>query len=212
MKASPNTPLERPRRPSNLPPRSHAHIRWTNATQRFLLDVSIGIRKEKRMFDRFDPRDRDGASRDDHGVYDSRRNDDPRERDNEWRERDRDRDRGAQRSGRGSARWCPGGPICCRPFRLTVPHSPLHHSVSDPRHLGPDRRISRIRLTAKASSIEVMDPFGRCALSRSRTRGGTPGRDSTNRTRRRYSTASSRIPCACAAWPRIAVPCAQRGT
>jgi putative transposase len=36
------------------------------------------------------------------------------------------------RSGRGPARWCPGGPSCFRPFRLTVPHSPLHHSVSGP--------------------------------------------------------------------------------
>jgi len=42
---------------------------------------------------------------------------------------------------------------------LTVPHSPLHHAVSDPRHIEPDRRISRIRLTAKASSIEVMLPL-----------------------------------------------------
>ena len=118
---------------------------------------------------------------------------------------------GARRSGRGSARWCTGGPICCRPFRLTVPHSPLHHSVSDPRHIEPDRRISRIRLTAKASSIEVMLPFGRCALSRWRTRGGSPERGPTSRTRCRYSTASNRIPCACAAWPRIVSPCARRG-
>src|SRR5580658_10192658 len=57
-------------------------------------------------------------------------------------------------------------PICARPFRLTVPHSPLHHSVSGPRHLEPDGRISRIRLAAEASSIGVMGPLGWRALSR----------------------------------------------
>src|SRR3989339_756981 len=56
-------------------------------------------------------------------------------------------------SGREPARWCTGGPICYRPFRLAVPHSPLHHSVSGSRHIEPDRRFSRIRLTAKASSM-----------------------------------------------------------
>jgi hypothetical protein len=45
------------------------------------------------------------------------------------------------RSGRGTARWCSGGPICCRPFRLTVPYSPLHHSVPGLRHIEPDRRV-----------------------------------------------------------------------
>ena len=102
--------------------------------------------------------------------------------------------RTARRSGRGSARWCSGGPICCRPFRLTVPHSPLHHSVSDPRQLEPDRRVSRIRLAAEASSIEVMHPSGWCALWRSRTRGGSPERGPTTRTRCRYSTAATPNP------------------
>ena len=46
------------------------------------------------MFDRFDPRDRDADPRGDYGVYDSRWEDDPRDRDEDWRERDRDRDRG----------------------------------------------------------------------------------------------------------------------
>ena len=50
-----------------------------------------------------------------------------------------------------------GEPICFRPFRLTVPHSLLHHSVSGPRHFEPDRRFSRIRLTAKASSNRAYD-------------------------------------------------------
>jgi hypothetical protein len=59
------------------------------------------------------------------------------------------------RSGRGPARWCPGGPSCFRPFRLTVPHSPLHHSVSGPRHIEPDRRISRIRLGSSDGRIVV---------------------------------------------------------
>jgi hypothetical protein len=102
-------------------------------------------------------------------------------------------------------------PICYRPFRLTVPHSPLHHSVSDPRHLEPDRRVSRIQLAATASSNEVMGPFNWCAPSRSRTRGGSPEKGPTIRTRCCYSTASSRIPCACVAGPRIASPCAPRG-
>lgn len=45
------------------------------------------------MFDRDDPRDRDDDPRDDYGIYDPRWNDDPRVRDEDWRERDRDRDR-----------------------------------------------------------------------------------------------------------------------
>jgi len=44
-------------------------------------------------------------------------------------------------------------PICFRPFRLAAPQSPLHHSVSGPRHIKPDRRISRLRLTAMVSSV-----------------------------------------------------------
>jgi hypothetical protein len=58
-----------------------------------LLNVSIGFRKEARMFDRFDPRDRDDDLREDYGIYDPRWNEDPRDRDEDWRERDRDRDR-----------------------------------------------------------------------------------------------------------------------
>ena len=41
------------------------------------------------MFDRFDPRDRDRDSREDHGIYDSRRNE-PRDRDEDERHRERD--------------------------------------------------------------------------------------------------------------------------
>jgi hypothetical protein len=52
------------------------------------------------VFDRFDPRDRDGDPRDDYGVYDPRWNDDPRERDEDWRERDRDRHRDRDRDPR----------------------------------------------------------------------------------------------------------------
>jgi hypothetical protein len=44
---------------------------------------------------------------------------------------------------------------------------------------------SRIQLTAKASSIQVMDPFGRCALWRSRRRGDSLGRGPTSCTRER---------------------------
>ena len=65
------------------------------------------------------------------------------------------------------------GPSCFRPFRL-VPHSPLHHSVSGARHIEPDGRVSRIRLTAKASSIGVMCLFNWGVLSRSSMRGGSP--------------------------------------
>jgi len=43
--------------------------------------------------DRFDPRDRDDDPRDGHDIYDSRWNDDPRDRDKDWREPGRDRDR-----------------------------------------------------------------------------------------------------------------------
>lgn len=41
--------------------------------------MSIGFQKEARMFDGFDPRDRDDDPRDDYGVYDPRWNDDPRD-------------------------------------------------------------------------------------------------------------------------------------
>jgi hypothetical protein len=58
-----------------------------------LLTVSIGFRKEARLFDQFDPRDRDDDSLDGRGIYDPRWNDDTREREEDWRERDRDRDR-----------------------------------------------------------------------------------------------------------------------
>lgn len=44
------------------------------------------------MFDRDDPRDRDGGPRDRHDIYDPRWKDDARERDEDWREPDRDRD------------------------------------------------------------------------------------------------------------------------
>ena len=52
------------------------------------------------MFDRFDPRDRDGDPRDDYGVYDPRWKDYPRERDEDRRERDRDHDRDRVRDPR----------------------------------------------------------------------------------------------------------------
>ena len=48
------------------------------------------------MFDRFDPRDRDRDSREDYGIYDSRRND-PRDRDEDERHRERDHDRDRDR-------------------------------------------------------------------------------------------------------------------
>jgi hypothetical protein len=73
-----------------------------------------------------------------------------------------------------------GWPSCFRPFRLTVPHSPLHRSVSGPRHIEPSRRISRTRLSAKASSIEVMIPFGFRALSRRCDRAGSLRRGPTS--------------------------------
>jgi hypothetical protein len=68
------------------PRRSDAHIRWTNVTYRFLLNVSIGFRKEEPMFDGFDPRDRDDDRWDDYGIYDRRWNDDPGDRDDDSRE------------------------------------------------------------------------------------------------------------------------------
>jgi hypothetical protein len=51
------------------------------------------------MFDRLDPRDRDGDPRDDCGVYDPRWTD-LGDRDDDWRERDRDRDRNRDRDPR----------------------------------------------------------------------------------------------------------------
>ena len=94
----------------------------------------------------------------------------------------------ARRSGRGPARWCAGCPWLYPPFPASCPFRACHHSVSGPRHIEPDRRISRIRLAAKASSTGFMIPFGWCALLRSRTRGGSPRRDPTAHTRLRYST------------------------
>jgi transposase len=90
-------------------------------------------------------------------------------------------------------------PICFRPFRPAVPHSPLHHSVSGPRHVEPDWRISRIRLTARVSSIEVMCLFRAAPLSRVGTGSGSHRRDPTTRIPPRYSTASTRTPFARAA-------------
>jgi hypothetical protein len=45
------------------------------------------------MFDRFDPRDRGDDPRDDGDIYDPRWDNDPRDRDEDWREPGRDRDR-----------------------------------------------------------------------------------------------------------------------
>jgi hypothetical protein len=129
-------------------------------------------------------------------------------RDRTVRPVDKDPDR---RSGRGPARWRTGCPCLYPPFPASCPCRVRHRSVSGPRHIEPDRPISGIRLTAKASSIGVMNPFDRCALSRPRIGGGSPRRGPTSRTRWRYSTASSRIPCACSFSPRIASPCVRLG-
>ena len=89
-------------------------------------------------------------------------------------------------------------PWLCPPFPASCPCRVGHHSVSGPRHIEPDRRISRIRLTARVSSIGVMRPSRPAPLSRDRGNGrGSHRRDPRCRTRSRYSTASSRIPCAC---------------
>jgi transposase len=89
-------------------------------------------------------------------------------------------------------------PICFRPFRLAVPHSSLHHSVSGPRHIKPDRRFSRIRLTARVSSIEVMCLLRPGLLSPGGSGFGSHQRDPRFHTPPRYSTASSRSPFALA--------------
>ena len=65
----------------------------------------------------------------------------------------------------------PLGSVCR--FRLRARFGEFHHAVSGPRHIEPDRRISRIRLTAEASSIGAMGPFSRGMLSRSRTPRGS---------------------------------------
>src|ERR1017187_4519620 len=75
---------------------------------------------------------------------------------------------GDRRGGVQDAPWL------CLPFPASCPFRGFHHSVSGPRHIEPDRRISRIRLTAKASSIGVMRPFSWGMLSR----GSTPDRKS----------------------------------
>jgi hypothetical protein len=60
--------------------------------------------------------------------------------------------------GRGPARSCTGGPSGFRPFRMTVPHSPLHHSVSGPRHIEPGRPISRTVCGAPHTMREIRTP------------------------------------------------------
>jgi hypothetical protein len=55
------------------------------------------------------------------------------------------------------------GPIRYRPFQLTVPHSPIHHPSPTPATSNRTGGFSRIRLAAKTSSIEVMNPFARMA-------------------------------------------------
>jgi pimeloyl-ACP methyl ester carboxylesterase len=45
------------------------------------------------------------------------------------------------------------------------PHSPLHHSVSDPRDLEPDRRISRTRLAGVKTGPRVLESEVRETLS-----------------------------------------------
>jgi hypothetical protein len=49
------------------------------------------------------------------------------------------------------------GPWLYPPFPASCPFRVHHHSVSDPRHIEPDRRDYRIRLTAKASSHRGYD-------------------------------------------------------
>ena len=99
-----------------------------------------------------------------------------------------------------------GGPWLYPPFPASCPFRLVHRSFSGPRHIEPDRRISRIRLTAKASSIEVMFPCGWRALSRPRIRRGSRQIAPTVRIRWRYSTASNQIPSAAASSPQIASP------
>ena len=64
-------------------------------------------------------------------------------------------------SGRGPARGVQDAPWLCPPFPASCPFRGIHHSVSGPRHIEPDRRISRI--TAHRSDdgaiLEVSNSF-----------------------------------------------------
>lgn len=102
---------------------------------------------------------------------------------------------GGRRGGR--FRSCEPWPFL--PFRASVPLERTVVSVSGPRHLKPDRRISRIRLTARVSSIGVMCLFRAVLLSLGGSGSCSHRRDPTTRRPPRYSTASTRSPCASAA-------------
>ena len=62
------------------------------------------------------------------------------------RHRDQSRVGGGAVACRAAARLCP-------PFPASCPCRERHHSVSDPRHIEPDRRVSRIRLAAVSSKL-----------------------------------------------------------
>ena len=75
------------------------------------------------------------------------------------------------------------------PLRLTAPHSPLHHSVADPRHIEPDGQVHR-----KPGHGGGVIHRGYCIRSvgagfRARVRrGDSPDRDPATSTRWRYSS------------------------
>ena len=100
---------------------------------------------------------------------------------------------------------CPPFPASC-PFRGSITPSPA------PATSNRTGGFPASRLTAEASSIGVMGPFSWGMLSRSSTPRGSLERGPTFRTPPRYSTASSRIPCACTSWPPVASPCGRPRT
>jgi transposase len=85
------------------------------------------------------------------------------------------------------------------PFRASVPLERTVISVSGSRHIKPDRRISRIRLTARVSSNRVYGSVSGASLSLAGNGSCSHRTDPMSRIPPRYSTASTRIPFASAA-------------